>query len=56
MENIMLEKLTEVSKLLMVAQDKVEHLRKILILILKKSGKLPGLEGKDGSGNGEILK
>ena len=51
MEKMMLEKLTEVSKILMLAQEKVDHLRKILMLILKKNGKLPGLEDKGGLEN-----
>ena len=57
MDKIFLEKLTEISKLLLVAHQKVEQLQKILILNLKKAGKLPGLEKKDGfRNNNEILK
>ena len=51
MEKIVLDKLNEISKILMVALQKVEYLQKTLFLILKKSGRLPGLENKDGFNN-----
>ena len=47
MEQIMLEKLTEISKILMVSHQKIENLQKVLIHVLKRDGKLPGLDNKD---------
>jgi len=40
MEKMLLEKLTEVSNILFVAHQKIEHMQKMLILNLKKTGKL----------------
>lgn len=40
MEKMIFEKLNEISKILIVAHQKVEYLQKILFIKLKKSGKL----------------
>ena len=57
MEKIILEKLSEIANILLLAHQKVEYLQKIFFINLKKAGKLPGLEKKDDfKNNNEILK
>ena len=47
MEKIIMEKLNEIAKILMLAQQNVEYIQKIFFMNLKKSKKLNGLENRN---------
>lgn len=44
MEKTVIDKLNEVARLLILAQDNVEYVQKYFIAELKKEGRLPGIE------------
>jgi hypothetical protein len=44
MEHLILEKLNETAKILLLLHQKIESLQKLMYVYLKRTGQLPGLE------------